>query len=962
MKPDFALDFRDNQIALLHRQETGWAIIGRVAMDDPDLDAAMAYLRATALGLSPRGVAAKLILPNEAILYTELSNLPYSHDQRAAAIKQGLVGRTPYGVDDLVYDWTDAGSSAHVAVIARETLEEAEGFASQHRFNPISFAALPNQSGYDGEVWFGATQLSETLLAQGEVIERDDVTLLAMDADVAPTAELAASDFEMGAALDADQLDEPFVQTEADQSTSGARDRQTDQSPTPQQDNREVLQDFMPVDPVAQTDLADVASPEPDQAPSLGMEPKVGQLREPDNGTQPEAVHPTNRDVQQTPPASFEAAFAETPEPSGIAELTDVEEAPMAVDVPLIDELPAPDKFGEKPQTRAEKMLAAFAARRDAALSKAEAEANARRVEPVLRAAKADDLQTSVPLDGSSPQSAADLAAPSLLGADMWAPKSSADVAEPADQAPPQTSLATSLPKLGVPVAKIGRAPEVTSASGLKPAIVKHVPAKQQPQKLQDLKSMPQTKARPRLGMGLGWILTIVLLLALVTAGALSELLLTSYNALYGKDSEVVSVEPAQELELAEQAQIAGPATLAAPSAPVTNLPAAGAVAEIAAAPNPAPIAPAVIALAQTMPPGQAPDLSLPAPNVSASAPRAPPSPIADATTVGETPALAAADAALAPADAALATADPARPAPLPRPPEVTRTSSATASVPVLAGKPALVPGPRPDLILAAAAVARPATAQTAPVVSALPTADPALAGAKPLPRPASVVAAAEAAAPAPALGPPPGADPALADARPTKRPDNILSAGRAARLASASASIVAGAEAAIAEAALAPAPLADDFNRSPLAVTVSRIPAPRPAGLKSAFDQAVAAAAASDPVPEANPPAEEVASNAAPVDESAEQDVGLDGGAAERSVVAKQATQRNMLNLQNTNLVGIFGSQANRYALIRQPSGSFKRLKVGDRFDGGRIAAITESEVRYEKGGDLLALRMPKT
>jgi Tfp pilus assembly protein PilP len=154
---------------------------------------------------------------------------------------------------------------------------------------------------------------------------------------------------------------------------------------------------------------------------------------------------------------------------------------------------------------------------------------------------------------------------------------------------------------------------------------------------------------------------------------------------------------------------------------------------------------------------------------------------------------------------------------------------------------------------------------------------------------------------------------------------------------------------------------LADDPNRSPLAVSVSRIPAPRPAGLKSAFDQTLAAAAALDPVPEAIPPAEEVASNAAPADESAEQDVGLDGGAAERSVVAKQATQRNMLNLKDTNLVGIFGSQSNRYALIRQPGGSFKKLKVGDRFDGGRIAAITESEVRYEKGGDLLALRMPK-
>jgi hypothetical protein len=951
MKPDFALDFRDNQIALLHRQETGWAIIGRVAMDDPDLDAAMAYLRATALGLSPRGVAAKLILPNEAILYTELSSLPYGHEQRAAAIKQGLIGRTPYGVDDLVYDWTDAGASAHVAVIARETLDEAEGFASQHRFNPISFAALPNQSGYDGEVWFGATQLSETLLAQGEVIERDDVTLLAVDADVAPKAELAASDFEMGAALDADPLDEPFAQAEADHPPSGARNAQKDPSPAPQQDNREVLQDFMTVDPVVQEGVANVASLEPDQASSPGLEPKVEQAYEPDLGTQPEALRQANSDNQQTPPASFEAAFAETPEPSGLAASADVEEAPMAVDVPLIDDLPAPDKFGEKPQTRAEKMLAAFSARRDAALSKAEAETNARRVEPVLRVAKADDLQTSLPLDQVPAYAAADLAAPSLLAAEMQAPQSSAPIAKPADPAPQPTSPLLVLPKLGVPEAKLGRAPEVAATSGLRPAIVKHVPAKQQQQKPQDLKSMPQAKARPRLGMRLGWILTIILLLALAAAGALSEYMLTSYNVLFSKQTELVAVEPAQEPEPepaqnALTTQIAAPATLATPISPVEDLPATEKVAKVAAAQNPAPIAPAAVALAQTMPTSPPPDLTLPTLFGVASAQGARPNAIAD-PTLGETSALAAANAAL--------------PAPLPRPPEVTRTATTSASVLVLAGKPALVPSPRPDLILAAAGALRPATAQTAPDLSAPPVADPSLAGAKPLPRPASIVAAAKAAAPAPSLGPPPAADPVLADARPTKRPDNILSAGRAARLASAPASLVAGAEAAIAEAALAPAPLAADPNLSPLAVSVSRIPAPRPAGLKSAFDQALAAAAALDPVPEASPPAEEVASNVAPVDESAEQDVGLDGGAAERSVVAKQATQRNMLNLQNTNLVGIFGSQANRYALIRQPSGSFKRLKVGDRFDGGRIAAITESEVRYEKGGDLLALRMPK-
>lgn len=947
MKPDFALDFRDNQIALLHRQDAGWAIIGRVAMDDPDLDAAMAYLRATALGLSPRGVSAKLILPNEAILYTELENLPYGQDRRAAAIERALVGRTPYGVDDLVYDWTDAGASAHVAVIARETLEEAEGFASQHRFNPVSFAALPDQGGYDGEVWFGSTQLSETLLARGEVVERDDVTLLALDTGAAPPAELAASDFEMGAAQDAEPMGDDPAEAEPDPAPVDAPAAQTDPAPPQVQDTREVLQDFVMEEPAAQADASDVALDEP--TPVLLLEPQVA----PAEKEPPAPLRLADQEDRQHPPASFAAAFDETPEPSAPDTLDEVEEAPMAVDVPLIDDIPAPDSFGEKSPSRAEKMLAAFAARRDAALAKAEAETNARRVEPALRADKADAAQASLPLDLAMADMAADVPAPSAPISAKVQPKM-AELGLASGDRSAQPSAPASLPELGVPDAKIGRAPEMAAATGLRPAIVKHVPAKPQPHKPQDLKAMPKPKARARLGMGMGWILTAVLLVALVAAGALSELMLTSYNALYGKDSALASIEPSQTPQTAPQdntAQIATAAALAAPKAPMADLSAAQVapqvVAEIAsmsaAGVSPPPVVPAATPLAQTMPPAGAPDLALPPLDMVASAPDLPKTPITD-DIAGQASAVDVASAL---------------PVPAPRPPEITRTDIATPAVFVVTGKPALVPGPRPDIVLAAAALARPAAAAPAPELAALPAADPSLAGAKPLPRPASVLAAAAAAAPA--LGPPPAADPALADARPSKRPDNILAAGRAARLASASASIVAGAQDAIAEAALNPAPLTPDPNLSPLAVTVSRIPAPRPDGLKSAFEQALAAAAALEPAPEASAPAQEVASNEAPVDASVEEDVGLDGGAAERSVVAKQATQRNMLNLRDTNLVGIFGSQANRYALIRQPGGSFKKLKVGDRFDGGRIAAITESEVRYEKGGDLVALSMPK-
>ncbi|MDZ7905589.1 MAG: hypothetical protein U5N55_07330 [Cypionkella sp.] len=288
--------------------------------------------------------------------------------------------------------------------------------------------------------------------------------------------------------------------------------------------------------------------------------------------------------------------------------------------------------------------------------------------------------------------------------------------------------------------------------------------------------------------------------------------------------------------------------------------------------------------------------------------------------------------------------------------------------VAVVTGRPALTPAPRPAAILAAAAVAAPVeiAAKTAAKTSDASSvfADPALANARPLPRPRSNAQPAENAVAATF------ADPALANARPLPRPAGILAAGREARLASAPASLLTSAEISAAENALtAPAPTA---AASPLALSVSRIPAARPKGLKAAFEASrdaqivTAAAASAAPEPATQQPPEVAASNnnaPAAVEADSEPEVtSAAGRAGSRSVVAKQATIKNAINLNNVNLVGVFGSQSNRYALIRQPSGTFKKLKVGDRFDGGKVAAITESEVRYAKGGEMLALTMPKT
>lgn len=76
---------------------------------------------------------------------------------------------------------------------------------------------------------------------------------------------------------------------------------------------------------------------------------------------------------------------------------------------------------------------------------------------------------------------------------------------------------------------------------------------------------------------------------------------------------------------------------------------------------------------------------------------------------------------------------------------------------------------------------------------------------------------------------------------------------------------------------------------------------------------------------------------------------------------VARQATMDNAINLRRLNLIGVYGTPANRRALVRLPSGRYKKLKVGDRIDGGKVVAIGDSELRYQKKGRNLTLTMPK-
>ncbi len=76
---------------------------------------------------------------------------------------------------------------------------------------------------------------------------------------------------------------------------------------------------------------------------------------------------------------------------------------------------------------------------------------------------------------------------------------------------------------------------------------------------------------------------------------------------------------------------------------------------------------------------------------------------------------------------------------------------------------------------------------------------------------------------------------------------------------------------------------------------------------------------------------------------------------------VARQATIENAIRLNKVNLIGVYGTSANRSALVRLPSGRFVKVKVGDRVDGGTVAQITDDQLLYEKGRRTLALELPQ-
>lgn len=177
MKPSFALSLSVQGIRLLHRAAGGWRIVGDVALDAEDMAAELAVLRKTASDLEPGALHSKILLPNEQIKYLTIETPDFDISARRAAAVLALDGATPYAVDDLVIDCSVDGDNTHIAAVAKETLDEAESFARDHHFQPVSFAAAPSDQPFAGEPFFGQTAQAAAFLEAGETVTPDNTAV-----------------------------------------------------------------------------------------------------------------------------------------------------------------------------------------------------------------------------------------------------------------------------------------------------------------------------------------------------------------------------------------------------------------------------------------------------------------------------------------------------------------------------------------------------------------------------------------------------------------------------------------------------------------------------------------------------------------------------------------------------------------------------------------------------------------
>lgn len=819
MKPRFALNLSEDGIGLFHRTQSGWTLVGEVALDDSRMSNTLAMLRNTAQGLEKGGVTTALVIPDSQIKYLTVAVKSDRANKQKQQVRAALEGATPYALDELVFDFEVVDGTAHVAAVARETLAEAEAFAADHEFKPVSFVAAPQTDDFPRAAFFGPTGSADQHLAKGEKLEHD--TLPVREGAVAPPEPPR-------------EHAKPKVHAIASETDS----------------------DFAE-DPETAAAQGDKAAPTPPQED--GVEPAAAPA--------PSDINPTFLSTRTTTPTKANAeGVASTP-----SRLT----------------LTPPVVGSDKRKALAQKNVGVTAPVAPAP------EETPKRAEPV--------------------------------------------VAEKKFKVPPAPPILTASGQPAPPPRPRNEADALTvfGARGR-----------------QAIRRNPQM---------LGLAATVVVLVILVAVAIWSTLRFSGDVAQLPEDPNAgqapvilepeVSVipPPAQDTQVAVVDQPAAQEPINAPS-DVVNLP--GLATSPIAPPAPlAPVQDAPELTARAVPPPEATaeeeidtalveaeateiELAGPPPEGAVVAPpEAPALPDQDRIDTlyiasidpaipGEDAVAMATEASLAPDDSLVPQYDP--------PPagstfvfddagRVIPSTSGTLNplgVLVFAGPPALTPPPRPGSAAEAEAEAQ----------AELDTLRAELAAFRPRLRPENLTDRAERAE----TGGFSRLE--LSGKAPRARPQALAEAAKAILDIQQRQPAQPAAEPETAETDA----VEQQEGSAPVVVTggtvvASLLPRDRPSE-RAAAAQAVLSA----PVAPAVPKVEAATAPRLPSSAS----------------VTKQATVENAINLRQMNLIGVFGTSSDRRALVRLPSGRYVKVQVGDRLDGGQVAAIAENELRYVKNG----------
>lgn len=1001
MKPNFALTLSFEGISLLHRAFPGWHMVGEVSLDNTDLTGALSDLRQRAEDLDSNPIRSKLVVPNDQIRFIQFDSEGLEPDEIASAVHRALNGATPYAVDDLAYDWSISAGQVHVAAVARETLTEAEAFATEHGFNPLCFVAVPKGRDFVGEPWFGETKAAPSLLPEGGRIDRDTAAIRvigiapmpAATADAAPEADLEGAP-EAGASPDPEVPPTPEPDLPPPPRPEVPPAPQPDLPPQPEPEvppvpgtppapDPEIEPD---TDPVPDIPPEPTPTPDPDIPPSptpgLGDEDAVTQASPKDTGpeTQNEGAEAVaekpadppapdaapavafssiraRRDELPTVPRRLTGATRDAATPS--AE-TPASEAPRAEPTLTAAPLPTADTAAVKVTGRPQYALPADAAARIGASLRPSDDS---RLAPADDDLPQNDGVAAAPVP-DDPDDGADIPPPPAFMADRTDP-APFDLPDDTPNAPlAAPAVARSSPSAAPPSGPLSffsrrKAPKPDKRQAARTA-TRPTPEAQREQERQRMTVFGARKSasvggKPRF---LGLILTAVLLIFLVGVAAWASIFLEDgiSRVLRGDPDPQEQIAATPDAELPPRDTATAPETEAEEDGESVLAALPGVTSDGAeptrADPQPEP-SPAELTDQQAR-------TRYAVTGIWQRAPDAPSDPGAqtldDFYLTSIDPKVVEQDAVALPAPESLrgdtrpdTPADPAaadtmftmdtRGLVQPTPEGATSPDG----VLVYAGQPALVPPDRP-----AETLAQPGEdpAEAAARIEALER----IAALRPRVRPGDLAETNQ----RETLGGRTRDE--LASLRPRLRPQSAQQlAEQAAASTAAEAAAAATSEAvspdpeavnaAVQAAAAVPAP--DPFaGATAQAVKVSVKPNVRPRN----FDRIVQRSKRLAEQQEARTAATAVPRN---------QRISPSGPTP--TTVARAATEKNALRMRRVNLIGVYGSNSNRRALVRLANGSYKKVKVGDRLDGGRVAAIGTSELRYVKSGRSVTLTMPR-